>query len=46
MVRGERPIKLSNSWFSAKSILVEFLFFVFRGRALYGLGGVMLTCAI
>ena len=23
MVRGERPIKLGNSWFSAKSIEVE-----------------------
>ena len=23
MIRGERPIKLRDSWFSAKSILVE-----------------------
>jgi len=28
MIRGERLIKLSNSWFSAKSILVEFFLFV------------------
>jgi len=26
VVRGERPIKLRDSWFSAKSILVERLF--------------------
>jgi len=25
VVRGERPIKLGDSWFSAKSILVECL---------------------
>jgi len=23
VIRGERPIKLGDSWFSAKSILVE-----------------------
>ena len=34
MVRGERPIKLRDSWFSAKSILVERLKNFFRGRAL------------
>ena len=39
MVRGERPIKPGDSWFSAKTIEVvrrdEFL----GGRALDGLGG-------
>lgn len=40
MTRGERPIKLGDSWFSAKSILVEsFIFFFNRGRALNELGG-------
>ena len=34
MVRGERPIKLRDSWFSAKSILVERLNNFFKGRAL------------
>jgi len=35
VISGERPIKLSNSWFSAKSILVEYLIvFYFLGRAL------------
>ena len=34
MIRGERPIKLRDSWFSAKSILVERLKNFFRGRAL------------
>ena len=34
MVRGERPIKLRDSWFSAKSILVERLTSFYRGRAL------------
>ena len=35
MVRGERLIKLRDSWFSAKSILVERLKTkVIRGRAL------------
>ena len=34
MVRGERPIKLRYSWFFAKSILVERLKFLFRGKAL------------
>ena len=28
MIRGERPIKLRDSWFSAKSILVERLNYV------------------
>ena len=34
MVRGERPIKLRDSWFSAKSILVECLKTLFWGKAL------------
>ena len=34
MTRGERPIKLRDSWFSAKSILVERLNNFFKGRAL------------
>ena len=40
MVGGERPIKLGDSWFSAKSILVERFLFYFWGRALIKLGGV------
>ena len=40
MVRGERPIKLGDSWFSAKSIEVEHSIFFFWGRALIELGGV------
>ena len=39
MARGERPIKLGNSWFSAKSIEVDRLVFTPGGRALDGLGG-------
>ncbi len=39
MVRGERPIKLGNSWFSAKSIEVDRRMFTLGGRALDGLGG-------
>ncbi len=39
MVRGERPIKLGDSWFSAKSIEVERRMITFGGRALDGLGG-------
>ena len=42
MVRGERLNKLGNSWFSAKSILVErlkFKFTLFWGRALNKLQG-------
>ena len=39
MVRGERPIKLGNSWFSAKSIEVERWMITAGGRALNGLGG-------
>jgi len=34
VIRGERPIKLRDSWFSAKSILVERLNNFFKGRAL------------
>jgi len=34
VVRGERPIKLRDSWFSAKSILVERFGIFFWGRAL------------
>ena len=39
MARGERPIKLGNSWFSAKSIEVDRRVFTLGGRALDGLGG-------
>ena len=39
MARGERPIKLGNSWFSAKSIEVERWAITLGGRALNGLGG-------
>ena len=39
MARGERPIKLGNSWFSAKSIEVERQMIADGGRALDGLGG-------
>ena len=38
MARGERPIKIGYSWFSAKSISVERTSFLARGRALNGLG--------
>ena len=40
MVRGERLIKLGNSWFSAKTIEVVRRDISARGRALNGLGGV------
>lgn len=39
MVRGERLIKLRDSWFSAKSIEVERLDKKSWGRALNKLGG-------
>ena len=39
MARGERPIKLGDSWFSAKSIEVDRRVFTPGGRALDGLGG-------
>ena len=39
MPRGERPIKLGDSWFSAKSIEVERRIFAVGGRALDGCGG-------
>jgi len=40
VVRSERLIKLRDSWFSAKSILVERLnFYFFWGRALNKLWG-------
>jgi len=39
VIRGERPIKLRDSWFSAKSIEVEHLNIFFWGRALIKLGG-------
>ena len=39
MARGERLIKLGDSWFSAKSILVEGSFWIFRGRVQDELGG-------
>ena len=39
MTRGERPIKLGDSWFSAKAIEVARQMYSFGGRALDGLGG-------
>ena len=39
MIRGERPIKLGNSWFSAKTIEVVRRMITIGGRALDGLGG-------
>jgi len=36
MVRGEKPIELGNSWFSAKSIEVERKISGIGGRALDG----------
>ena len=39
MARGERLIKLGNSWFSAKTIEVVRHAIPFGGRALNGLGG-------
>jgi len=37
VTRGEKPIELGNSWFSAKSIEVEHIIKVKRGgRALVG----------
>jgi len=35
VVSGEMPIELSNSWFSAKSVLAELLKNFFNCRALY-----------
>jgi len=40
MFRGERLIKISNSWFSTKSILVEFLLFKIKGKATFFLMGI------
>ena len=40
MIRGERPIKLGDSWFSAKSIEVEHFSYLYWGRALVEQGGV------
>ncbi len=39
MARGERPIKLGNSWFSAKTISVVRRVLAIGGRALDRLGG-------
>ena len=39
MARGERPIKLGDSWFSAKTIEVVRRMIAVGGRALNGLGG-------
>ena len=39
MARGERPIKLGDSWFSAKTIEVVPCSKAYGGRALDGLGG-------
>jgi len=33
MIRGERLIKLGDSWFSTKSILVEIKYIFIEGRA-------------
>ncbi len=38
MVRGERPIKLGDSWFSPKTIEVVPWMLINGGRALNGLG--------
>jgi hypothetical protein len=38
--RGERPIELRYSWFSAKTIEVVSYMFHYRGKALEWLGGV------
>ena len=43
MDRGERPIKAGDSWFSPKCIEVQRLYLRSRGRALFGLGGILLT---
>ncbi len=43
MARGERPIKLGDSWFSAKTIEVVRRMIAVGGRALNGLGGAILT---
>ena len=40
MIRGERLIKLGDSWFSAKSIEVECFKIILWGRALDKLWGV------
>lgn len=37
MARGERPTKIGYSWFSAKSISVERMMSMARGRALNGI---------
>ena len=39
MIRGERPIKPGNSWFSAKTIEVAPRVMTLGGRALCRLGG-------
>jgi hypothetical protein len=39
VIRGERPIKLGDSWFSAKSIEVERNVSCSRGKALDMEGG-------
>jgi hypothetical protein len=39
VARGERPIKLGDSWFSAKTIEVVRRMIAVGGRALNGLGG-------
>ena len=39
MTRGERPIKLGYSWFSAKTIEVVPQVFILGGKALDRLGG-------
>jgi hypothetical protein len=38
VTRGERPIKLGDSWFSSKCIEVQGYMFRYGGRALFGLG--------
>jgi hypothetical protein len=39
VARGERPTKIGYSWFSAKSISVERMMSMARGRALNGVVG-------
>jgi hypothetical protein len=40
MIRGERLNKLGDSWFSAKSILVECELYFFSGRVTYRMMGI------
>jgi len=39
VIRGERPIKLRDSWFSAKFIEVKYKILIIKGKALNKHGG-------